>query len=462
MITPPDGWNLKPLLDCTSDGNLSYGVVQPGKHRDDGVPILRVNNFENGALDLSSMLKIDPSIEQKHLRTRLTGGEVLLTLVGSTGQSVIVDESMAGWNVARAIAVIRPSEEVGPKWINICLRSHLTRVFLDSRANTTVQKTLNLTDVRQIPILIPPRKMKTFVESCISTLDDKIELNRRMNVTLESMARALFKSWFVDFDPVIDNALAAGNPIPEPLIQRAQTRRDLGTKRKPLPKNIQKLFPDAFVFDDEMGWIPKGWKGVSITEMVESISDTYPLKTVDEVVFLNTGDVLDGNFLHDERSSTEGLPGQAKKSIQLGDILFSEIRPKNKRHAFVDFNASEYVVSTKLMVLRSFGKIESLFTYFLLKQDSTTRYLQMLAESRSGTFPQITYTQLESVRFTLPTENGIVDYFFSEVLSPNFKRCRQRERESETLAKLRDTLLPKLLSGELRIPDAEKLVAGSL
>ena len=208
-----------------------------------------------------------------------------------------------------------------------------------------------------------------------------------------------------------------------------------------------------------MGWIPKGWKGVSITEMVESISDTYPLKTVDEVVFLNTGDVLDGNFLHDERSSTEGLPGQAKKSIQLGDILFSEIRPKNKRHAFVDFNASEYVVSTKLMVLRSFGKIESLFTYFLLKQDSTTRYLQMLAESRSGTFPQITYTQLESVRFTLPTENGIVDYFFSEVLSPNFKRCRQRERESETLVKLRDTLLPHLLSGKLRIPNALTMAA---
>jgi len=314
----------------------------------------------------------------------------------------------------------------------------------------------------ELRLELPPIPTQESISRILRSLDDKIELNRRMNETLESMARALFKSWFVDFDPVIDNALAAGNPIPEPLSARAETRRALGPQRKPLPKNIQNHFPSSFVFDDEMGWIPAGWESVTISDMVESISETYPLKDVEKVIFLNTGDILAGCFLHDDYSPVKGLPGQAKKTIQKDDILFSEIRPKNKRHAFVDFDVSDYVVSTKLMVLRSRGNVESLFTYFLLKQESTTNHLQMMAESRSGTFPQITYTQLETVRFTLPDCDKLLSYFCSQFLGPQFEQSRKRDRESETLTKLRDTLLPKLLSGELRIPDAEKLVAGSL
>ena len=94
----------------------------------------------------------------------------------------------------------------------------------------------------------------------LGTLDDKIELNRQMNATLEAMAQALFKSWFVDFDPVIDNALAAGNSIPEPLQAKAEVRAALGDQRKPLPEAIQKQFPSRFVFSEEMGWIPEGWE----------------------------------------------------------------------------------------------------------------------------------------------------------------------------------------------------------
>lgn len=141
-------------------------------------------------------------IEKRYMRTRLEGGEVLLTLVGTTGQSAVVPKEMAGWNIARAVAVIRPKPEVGANWINICLRTKDVQQFLDERATTTVQKTLDLGDVREIPIPVPPKDIKENIETIYLALTNKIELNRQINQTLEQIAQAIFKSWFVDFEPV--------------------------------------------------------------------------------------------------------------------------------------------------------------------------------------------------------------------------------------------------------------------
>ncbi|MBK7977449.1 MAG: restriction endonuclease subunit S [Deltaproteobacteria bacterium] len=170
-------------------------------------------------------------------RTRLQGGELLLTLVGTVGETAIVPDALRGWNTARAVGVIPVREDVGAYWIRLALQSSEARQVIDSRLNTTVQATLNLGDVAKLPIVLPPRSERERITQILGTLDDKIELNRRMNETLEAMARALFKSWFVDFDPV--RAKAEG--------------RDLG-----LPKHLADLFPDSFV-DSELGEIPKGW-----------------------------------------------------------------------------------------------------------------------------------------------------------------------------------------------------------
>src|SRR5690606_38531561 len=121
----------------------------------------------------------------------------------------------------------------------------------------------------------------------------------------------------------------------------------------------------------------------------------------DSVIFLNTSDVYNGKVLQHNYVSTKGLPGQAKKSIRKNDILFSEIRPMNRRFAFVDFDAEDYVVSTKLMVLRTREGILPKFLYYFLTSNTTLNYLQMMAESRSGTFPQITFKEVENMKVNL-------------------------------------------------------------
>ena len=148
--------------------------------------------------------------------------------------------------------------------------------------------------------------------------------------------------------------------------------------------------------------------------ILKSISDTYNFKNNSNVIFLNTGDILSGKILHKNYSDAKFLPGQAKKSIQNNDILFSEIRPANQRFALVNVkNPNDYVVSTKLMVLRCFNPNYSIkYVYNFLTQPTILNQLQTLAESRSGTFPQITFSEIETLEIpdlSLEQQSHIVD-----------------------------------------------------
>lgn len=144
------------------------------------------------------------------------------------------------------------------------------------------------------------------------------------------------------------------------------------------------------------------WEIFKLGDLIDSISVKHKFNK-EKLIFLNTSDVLEGKVLQSDYSDVKGMPGQAKKSIQKDDILFSEIRPKNKRFAYIDFEANDYVVSTKLMVLRRKTKeIDNKYLYLYLTSEKMLDYLQMIAEGRSGTFPQITFSELKSIDINLP------------------------------------------------------------
>lgn len=263
----------------------------------------------------------------------------------------------------------------------------------------SVQENINLGTFENLEFPIPDLTTQTRIASILSALDDKIELNRQTNQTLEQIAQTLFKKYFVDdIDP--DN-------------------------------------------------LPEGWRWERIGDYISSISKTHKFPK-EEIIFLNTSDILEGKVLHNNYSEIHSLPGQAKKSIQKDDILLSEIRPANKRFAYINFEAADYVVSTKLMVLRSISNIHPLFFYFIITRDEMLGKLQNLAESRSGTFPQITFEQLKNIEFILPDENTL-NNFINKTLIPSFEMIFKNEKETEYLIKLRDSLLPKLMSGEIEV-----------
>lgn len=143
------------------------------------------------------------------------------------------------------------------------------------------------------------------------------------------------------------------------------------------------------------------WKKYKLGDVCDTISDTYKSNSP-EVVLINTSDILDGKCLNHIKEANKNLKGQFKKTFKKEDILYSEIRPANKRFAYIDFEAKDYIASTKLMVIRYNGKINPGFLFYILQSQSVIDELQMLAESRSGTFPQITFNELSRIEITLP------------------------------------------------------------
>ena len=183
----------------------------------------------------------------------------------------------------------------------------------------------------------------------------------------------------------------------------------------------------------------KEWKTYKVGDICSSISETYKSKSK-SVVLINTSDVLEGRCLNHEFVPNKDLKGQFKKVFKFGDILYSEIRPANKRFAYIDFDATDYIASTKLMVLRNNDKITKRFLYHYLKSDSTIAELQALAESRSGTFPQITFSELSQLEISIPDiETQLAISNFIDTLESKIELNRQindnLEQQAQTLYK---------------------------
>ncbi|EPR65652.1 restriction endonuclease subunit S [Cyclobacterium qasimii] len=453
-------WKELKLVDCTINGNISYGIVQPGQDDRYGVPIIRVNNFKNGMLDTDSVLKVESNIEAKHSKTRLKGGEVLLTLVGSTGQTAIVPEKLKGWNVARAVAVIRVKPEIGAKWINLWLRSSKASQHLNSRANTTVQKTLNLKDVKSIPISIPPESERKSVEHIIFSIDDKIELNRQMNQTLEAMAQALFKSWFVDFDPVMDNALAAGNDIPEGLQEMAEKRALVPHSKKLISKSpeLAKEFPSSFVYNETLGkWIPEGWEVKTIGVITAKVTDGTHSTVKDDpdgnCFLLSCKNIKNGQILiteNDRKINSQTLQQLRKRTgLQINDVLLTTVGTIGEV-ALVTKVPNNYELQRSVAIIRG---DDSKVLHHFLHQYIKSKFFQNEALNRSKGSVQtcLFLGAINSVPVLMPTYK-IIESFQNNIESSHLKIVLNQE-QSKTLTKLRDSLLPELISGRVRVQD---------
>lgn len=279
------------------------------------------------------------------------------------------------------------------------------------QTGTTVRM-ITKANIEDFTFLAPKKETRDKIAQFFWNIENKIELNRRINENLEQQAQALFKSWFVDFEP----------------------------------------FKDGKFVDSELGMIPEGWKVCELGNLCDSISITHPCKK-GELIFLNTGDIENGFVLTNKYMNIKDMPGQAKKSIKENDILYSEIRPINRHYAFVNFPAHEYIVSTKLMVIRAINEKLAIRLYQYLTSDDIINELQHEAESRSGTFPQIRFENIKKLKILIgPNE---IENQYTEFIGNIYKMIFQYRKEIIKLEHIRDTLLPKLMSGELKLSEIE-------
>lgn len=331
----------------------------------------------------------------------LPKGTVLLTSRAPIGYLAIAEDSVCTNQGFKSF--ILDKNKVDNHFFYYLLKKNVE--YLKSLGTGTTFAEVSSSKLKTIEFTFPPIEEQRRIAEILSALDEKIELNLEMNRTLERIAQATFKHWFVDFQfPGFDGELVDG--------------------------------------------LPKGWKKVRLEDLVDTISATHKFPD-DKIIFLNTSDISEGQVLRSDYSVVKTLPGQAKKSIKKDDILYSEIRPINKRFAYVDFDADDYVVSTKLMVLRAKSSVDSIVLYYFLKSEDVIRELQMLAESRSGTFPQITFFHIKNLEMIVPDDKTLELY--TSILKSNFKKINSNLRLNQILTQIRNGLLPKLMSGKIRV-----------
>ena len=295
--------------------------------------------------------------------------------------------------------------------------------------------TLNRNHVHPIRICWPPLAEQQAIAHILGTLDDKIDLNRRTNETLEAIARALFKSWFVDFDPV--RAKAEG--------------RDTG-----LPPHIAELFPDSFE-DSELGEIPSGWRVGPILQRAMLLSGGTPKTERTEfwdggILWASAKDVSQCGqtfLVSTERTITEkGLDGSATQLIPAFSTVVVARGATTGRMALL---GQEMAMNQTCYALVS--RTESPFALYC---QFHYQIADLVHAAHGSVFDTITTSTFKNTPFLLPSPRLFAQ--FEEIVTPLFRRILTSSEQSRSLAALRDALLPKLLSGEVRVKDAERMV----
>jgi type I restriction enzyme S subunit len=388
-----------------------------------GRPVIKIAEIKGG---ISSQTKFTEQVFDEAVHVR--AGDLLFSWSGQPETSIDVFwwRGVDGWLNQHSFRVT-PAEGIDPTFFFYLLR-YLKPSFIGIARNkqTTGLGHVTKRDFENIEAAYPGLHEQRAIAHILGTLDDKIELNRRMNETLEAMARALFKSWFVDFDPVRAKAEGRDPDLPQPLAD---------------------LFPDSFE-GSELGEIPKWWKMETVGEhMINFDSKRVPVSG-------------------SERAKRQGpypYHGAAGVMDHVDDYLFDGIHLLLGEDGSVvqegGLAVTQYVwgriwVNNHAHVLQGRGAVstEQLYLYF---------HFEPVAPYVTGAVqPKLSQGRMNGMPFVFAGDT--VCRALAEVVAPWFARRRANTDENMSLAALRDTLLPKLISGELRVTDAERFVRGAL
>jgi len=398
------GWNEKTLGEVLTP---QRGFDLPAQNRKPGkVPIVSSSG-----------------ITDYHSEVGVAGPGVVTGRYGTIGQVFLIKEDYWPLNTTLWVKDFHGND---PRFTSYLLRT----VDFRSCSDKSSVPGVNRNDLHRIPVLLPPLPEQEAIAHILGTLDDKIELNRRMNATLEAMARALFHSWFVDFAPV-------------------RAKLD-GRKPAGLDGATAALFPAHFL-NSEDGKLPVGWRYIAIEELCAINAWTLGKSDdLDTLEYVEISEVSRGNIANIATYQRGEEPSRARRRLRYGDTVLSTVRPDRGSY-FLALNPPENrVVSTGFAVLTP-TKAPWAFIHAALTQADFSEHLGQMADG--GAYPAVRPEIIGAWKVAVPDQAGILDAF-QNICAPLFEQAEANRSQSRTLATLRDTLLPKLLSGKLRAPEA--------
>ncbi|HGS4737083.1 TPA: restriction endonuclease subunit S [Vibrio cholerae] len=457
LKSKPDDWKLTTLgeyLDSTG-GSIQTGPFGSQLHASDyvevGTPSVMPKNISVEGINTDDIAKVSNEDMLRLSKYHLEPGDIVYSRRGDVEKCALVKEQEAGWLCGTGCLRVRLGNSdsvVSAEFLHSYLSSPMVREWISRNAVGATMPNLNTGILRDVPLLLPSVSEANVIGRSWAALNKKITLNRQINQTLEQMAQTLFKSWFVDFDPVIDNALDAGNPIPDELKHRAEARKTVRESEgfKPLPEDVRQLFPDAFE-ESELGWVPNGWGVAALSTLAEVImgqspkGDTYNDDGIGTA--LVNGPVEFGEY-HPVKTKWTSAPS---KFSQPSDLIVCVRGSTTGRYVISD---DIYCLGRGVCSIRG-GHIQPFITY-LFKQQIPA----LLGMATGSTFPSWSGPTLKNRKVIKPTSDVISRY--CEIVGTNLQKMALLDSEIQSLKNLRDTLLPKLISGELRLDEIELAV----
>jgi type I restriction enzyme, S subunit len=395
-----------------------------------GVPVISAKVVKNGRV----IQPIEQKIKLDYYQVWMTRGlpevgDVVMTTEGPLGEVAQLDEQTVKFALAQRVVCMRGKRGVlDNTFLKFLLISPGQQTILASYATGTTVAGISQKALRLIPITIPPYHQQVQIGKLLGALHGKVELNRQMNETLEALARALFKDWFVDFGP---------------------TRTKADGRPPYLAMEIWGLFPGALDDEDK----PLGWATTSLTEFATLNPESWSKQTApDTIEYVDLANTKWGVIESTQKFSWSDAPSRAQRILRPGDTIVGTVRPGNGSYSLV--GAEGLTGSTGFAVLRPKRACYREFVYLASTSPDNIERLSHLADGAA--YPAV---RPDVVAATAAVWAGDkVLEAFSALTGPLIEQMEANKRQNITLAQTRDLLLPKLMSGEIRLRDAAKLV----
>ena len=424
-------WSTFFLEDCL-DALIDYRGKTPIK-TEYGIPLITAKVIKGGRIETPTEFIATDDYDSWMRRGIPECGDVVLTVEAPLGEvAQLGSEKIA---LAQRVVTLRGKKGVlDSSYLLYWLQSEHAKDQLKARATGTTVIGIKQSELRKIEITIPRIEVQQVVAKTLQSIDDRITLLRETNKTLESIAKAIFKSWFVDFDPV--------------------HAKEKGIAPEGMDEATAALFPDSFE-KTEMGMVPKGWKLTDLSSAVE-INPRYSLKKGSLAPYLdmansNTEGHTVGTLINREVGSGAKFAN--------GDTLLARITPclENGKTSFVDFLDGSQLGwgSTEFVVLRPKPPLPNYFSYLLCRHKP---FREFAIQSMSGTSGRQRIQNDVLGKFPIAVPTSDVGLCFSRIVEVVQSKITANHSQSCTLTRLRDTLLPRLISGQLRIEDAQEMV----
>ena len=437
LLRCPSEWKTVPLRSVTAPNEgVQTGPFGSQLHREDyveeGTPMITVEHIGNNKILHTRAPCISDQDRERLKKFWLDIGDIVFSRVGSVDRRAIVREAEKGWLFSGSCLRVRVDQsKIEPLYLSYYLGHPLIKDHFRSIALGSTRPSINTTILSDLPISFPASlSEQKAIASILGALDDKIEVNQKMNRILEEIVRAIFKSWFVDFDPV--RARVEGRPTG-------------------LPSDISDLFPDELV-ESELGQIPKGWEMRPLSKLVKEVGvKIKPSEQTENIPYVPIECISSKSLtLYGAKDGSEAKSSLV--SFRKEDILFGAMRPYFHKVCVAPFNGT---TRTTCLVLNTVSPEMYGFSLFTLSDEKTVEFATQ--NSTGSTIPYIKWKNgLETMLVATP--NIAVAKKFTDLVGPIVEKFCLAIKTEKVLTSLRDTLLPKLISGEVRVPDAEKFL----